>query len=365
MGRVVNVLSDEQRVEWLHRSKGATQGEHAEQREAIRRFPVSVYYPVGADVAPEQEVPYLNVFAPAVEQSLQTLLEMGAQEEHLRSLTCGIQDFAEMTRTNHPKPVVVYSPAMGVDRDLYQYNISQLVQAGYVVVTVGAAYETLFTVMPDGEFLRQGAALEGFDFGDFDALRKLVEVRRLDLLQVLDELAVWNEQDPLLKGQLDLNGIGLIGHSLGGAAVYALAEEDSRVKAVVLQDPSLHLPAYEREVQVPLLLQRQMNTSRDDLAKSGMQESVKEATLSGQRLLFDRAKGFRSLIKIKGANHMTFCDFPILFGNVEETAVLQEAISELTVAFLDEWLLGRNRAYQEFIAIDSRVAQIDADGNAV
>lgn len=63
-----------------------------------------------------------------------------------------------------------------------------------------------------------------------------------DLIYLLNLLPHFNETDNLLAGKLDIERIGLIGHSLGGAAVYrVLKNTDVCIKASVLLDPSLHL----------------------------------------------------------------------------------------------------------------------------
>lgn len=360
VGRLVKVMTDESRVEMLTRADGL-QRLKADERvqseaaapasEMARRFLVSVFYPVEEAFVPEREGKLLDLFAPAEEEALAVFQRMGADEQRVRGLSGPVYDGAPMERSEQARPVVVYSPAMGVDRDLYTATVTELVQAGYVVVTVGPTYETLFTVWPDGEVLRQGDAFEEFDFADLDALRALVEIRRRDLMLVLDQLAVWNAEDERLQGQLDVSRIGVIGHSLGGASVYAIAEEDSRVRAAVLQDPSLHLPAFERELEVPLLLLRQDLLTVEEMIAKGWQESVAHAYAAGERKLYERLRGYKSFVKIEKAEHMTFCDFPVMFGSGETDEALarmRALIAEATVSFLDEFVGGKEGVYWAF-----------------
>jgi len=58
-----------------------------------------------------------------------------------------------------------------------------------------------------------------------------------DLGAVLDELACWSTNNPVLAGRLDLANVGVIGGSWGGVTVAEFARIDDRCKAIIALDP--------------------------------------------------------------------------------------------------------------------------------
>lgn len=69
--------------------------------------------------------------------------------------------------------------------------------------------------------------------------KNLIDVRKNDILFALNQLEKLNNEDDVIKNKLNLQQIGIIGHSLGGAAVFKVTQCDSRIKATVLFDASM------------------------------------------------------------------------------------------------------------------------------
>ena len=67
--------------------------------------------------------------------------------------------------------------------------------------------------------------------------REFIE-RPLDIHYVLDELERLNQSDPNLKGTLDLERVGMIGHSLGGYTTLALAGAEININRLQQQCPN-------------------------------------------------------------------------------------------------------------------------------
>lgn len=59
-------------------------------------------------------------------------------------------------------------------------------------------------------------------------------------------------------GLFDMNKIGIIGHSIGGATALDLTMEDDRIKVAILLDASMHLyiENEEKNNTVPLVLRQ-------------------------------------------------------------------------------------------------------------
>lgn len=111
-----------------------------------------------------------------------------------------------------PRPVVVISHGLGSNTKAYIYLATHLASLGYVVV------------VPEhpGSSSQQ---LQGLVTGQLKDVSDPLEFvdRPLDVKFVLDYLQERSKTDPVLRGQLNLNQVGVIGQSFGGYTALALA----------------------------------------------------------------------------------------------------------------------------------------------
>ena len=73
--------------------------------------------------------------------------------------------------------------------------------------------------------------------------------RAEDIRFVLDETAKWNTNDPMFKGHLDLDQVGIFGFSFGGGTTSAACAQEPRIKAGLSLDGGFHFfryPAFDR-----------------------------------------------------------------------------------------------------------------------
>lgn len=328
--------------------------------EVNRKFMISIFYPVKKQWQEEQSLVYLDLFSPQEEEAEKIFMNMGVRDNHLRSLTTNCYNNAPIS-TDENNPVIIYSSGIGVDRDMYLYNINKLVLEGYIVITVGATYDTLFTAFPN-EMVYQSKIVQDTPPTDFSFLKKLVDIRIGDLTLVLDSLADWNQTDNLFGNKFDLNKIGVVGHSLGGATIFELAKCDERVKAGIILDGSLHLISDAEKVTTPFLSIRQENSSLQQMKQIWSNE-VAEAYGKGQKLLYDSLGGFKSFIKISGSDHMTFTDVPIIFNPEESVKLTHDAINNITLSFFEEFLKGEKSTFSELVnKANQKFCKIDSEG---
>ncbi|MGQ4269501.1 alpha/beta hydrolase family protein [Nocardiopsis changdeensis] len=142
-------------------------------------------------------------------------------------------------------PVLLFSPGMGMSRHQYTALGEDLASRGFVVAAMDHPYEALVVELPDGRLLR--TALPTNDTGN----RRLAGgVRLADARFVLDRLegfaagedAADDSGHPLPRGladALDMERVGMFGHSLGGVTTAETMLVDDRVDAGVNMDGSL------------------------------------------------------------------------------------------------------------------------------
>jgi predicted dienelactone hydrolase len=140
-----------------------------------------------------------------------------------------------------PSPVVIFSHGLGGNRDGAEYLLSHLADHGYVAVAVQHAGSDTPAVFPGGVVNQSGMRNAISASGAADRFR--------DIPFALDELAKMNAADARLKGRLDMNRIGMSGHSYGAITTMALSGQgfgpmgrmtfdDARIKASIAYSPS-------------------------------------------------------------------------------------------------------------------------------
>src|SRR6266446_1068094 len=111
-----------------------------------------------------------------------------------------------------------------------------LASHGYVVVGFDAPYRSFVAVFPDGRVIarapQNNADLLGGPQQELLA-NKLLQAWSADMGFALDQLERLNASDPSgrFQGRLDMQRVGVFGHSLGGATALQFCHDDSRCKA--------------------------------------------------------------------------------------------------------------------------------------
>jgi dienelactone hydrolase len=158
-------------------------------------------------------------------------------------------------------PVILFSHGWNGVRVQDTFLYEELASHGYVVAAIDHAYGAGVVVFPDGRVAENNP-----EAMPMDAAPEILEPRADtvvdqwagDMAFVLDTLAQWNLQDPnnRFTGRLDLEKIGIMGHSTGGGATVEFCGRDPRCQAGIGLDPYL-TPVSDKVldggVQQPLL----------------------------------------------------------------------------------------------------------------
>src|ERR671939_211156 len=134
-------------------------------------------------------------------------------------------------------PVLVFLPGWGSPREQYSSLCADLASRGYVVVALSHPYESAVSVLASGQVVGQSgnASLFGASMADMS------DIRAADSSFVLDQLMDLARIEPTspLAGHLDLQHVGMIGHSLGGATAVQVISTDARFGVGVNIDGTL------------------------------------------------------------------------------------------------------------------------------
>ena len=228
---------------------------------------------------------------------------------------------APVDRQHGGRPVVLYSPGLGGNRDSSTVLVEQLVSRGYVVVTIDHTHDASQVEFPDGR-----VEVPAMPPLTPEVAAKAVEVRVADTRFVLDQLATLNaggnpdaEHRPLpagLRGALKLSTVGMLGHSLGGATAAQAMFEDRRIDAGVNLDGVLFGPVVAAGLDRPFLL-------------VGAHEHGRDSDPTWAQF-WANLRGWRLNLQLTGSGHNSFTDLQVLLPQTADALNLPpDAVQQL------------------------------------
>jgi dienelactone hydrolase len=192
-------------------------------------------------------------------------------------------------------PVLVFSPALEVPRELYTGLCTQVASRGYVVMALSSTYESAVTTLANGEVVEGAFPSNPSE----QQLYELTKTRSADASFVLDQLAKLTTVAPhsVLVGHLDLEHVGMFGHSIGGASTVQALSEDPRFRVGINLNGSLWGSQPNERLGRPLLW-----------VESGERPGPKEK--DGREKLLGGLQAGGTLVAIDHSLHMSFSDEP-------------------------------------------------------
>ena len=261
--------------------------------------------------------------------------------------------------TKKPAPVILFSHGLGGSRDNNPYLGNHWARRGYVVVFVQHLGSDE-GVWKDERMANRMSAMKSA------ASAEAFMDRVKDVPAVIDALEKWNgEKGHELFGRMDLDHIGMSGHSFGAFTTQAMAGQsfisgkftylEKRIDAAVMMSPSVSKRGDADKafgsINMPCLL---MTGTKDD---SSIGDSSPE----------DRLKVFPALtaapawqVVFDGATHMDFGEREKA-PKKREPSRYHKAILALTTAFWDAHLKGDKAAKAWLNGAGAKSALVDKD----
>ncbi|WP_339917416.1 hypothetical protein [Yeosuana marina] len=257
-------------------------------------------------------------------------------------------------------PVLVFSHGYNSKANNYYALLSQIVSEGYVVFAVNHTYESTGTTFPDGsevyfnyeyaQKIESGTwknmepVIEAFKGNlSFEErhpivkkglktyfVRKMVERWAKDITDVIDNIDSWNTSG-FFKGKLDVENIGVFGHSRGGGAAGEAFLSDNRIKAGVNIDGVQWGRIVDTSFQNPFLfISADWPKEKEDLNS--------HAYINKSQSAFYEAR-------ILNTGHSSFMDIPFMihFKSLSQAGDIKpelgiEITSKLVTSFFDSYL---------------------------
>lgn len=285
-----------------------------------RRFMVSAFYPALA--AGERIARLSDLFGSVASSKLAkqtglTIEDIRQLQTFAESVSLQCRSDAAFSPRTEQCPVLIYYPGGHSHRLSNAVLCHRLAERGYVVLALDAPRDAPFVAFPDGQVVVQGMLPD-----ECYIWPRVADIRYL--LDVLPDLQL----SGLLKGKLDLQKIGMIGHSRGGYLSNIMAVEDERVSAAANMDGFLwgyydpgktglsrHSVQFQEKVKA---------TDKPLLRLCGEQENVEAAEALFKREANDWP-GSLTYYSLTGFQHGTFGSIPWLNGELKN---LKESIQQ-------------------------------------
>ena len=248
---------------------------------------------------------------------------------------------APIDRSATPFPLLFFSHGWGGFRAQNTYQVQELASHGYVVVGMEHPYGAVMSLFPDGSLIPiNHDALPYQQPGlNYDvAARQLGQQWAKDISFALDFMSRMNAQDTdgSFKATLDLQKVGVLGHSTGGGAIAQFCANDPRCKA-----------GFAEDIYMPPISEKTLEEGLKKPFATMFSQVWSEDVNSGNNQLFhqlaDRSSPRPISMHIVGTNHYDFTDLPALSplahtmglkGPIQGKRV-QKIINSYSLAFFD------------------------------
>jgi dienelactone hydrolase len=278
---------------------------------------------------------------------------------HLALVHTHAVESAAVSRKNAAYPVLIFCPSWNGGKAQNTFQAEELASNGFIIAGIDHPYGANVTVFPDGRVvhtklqtwldLSSDKALEQSTRTAEDQLR----IRSQDALFVLDALRRINDNDPvnLQKGKVDMDRVGVFGHSFGGAVAAQACWLDKRFRAGINMDGLMFGDVADAGVKQPFFF---MNDDSPAPTPAGLASSNPRGRRSATLIQRDIRRMEESLARyggyemsIRGAYHMNFSDSPLFCrwkrftgaGPIRPSRAMR-IINDYTVAFFQQHLNG-------------------------
>ncbi|HET6444444.1 MAG TPA: hypothetical protein VFI27_07665 [candidate division Zixibacteria bacterium] len=249
-----------------------------------------------------------------------------------------------------PFPLILFSHGLSGLRMQNTALFEELASNGYIVASVDHTFDSVITIMPDGRAILhhvQTVMPEGVS--TVLSGRQLLGVRVQDLATALAFLESMNlDPESFLHERIDLDKIGVMGHSTGGGTAIEFCAHSTQCQAVLVLDGWLE-PVLEETLGQSLSQPSMFLSTNEWLGSEN--KAIGEMFINGQ----DRDS---YQVTIDEMGHNNFTDIPLLTpigaqiglsGQINGARGVK-ILNEYSLAFFDRYLQNSDDPILEKIA---------------
>ena len=270
---------------------------------------------------------------------------------------------APISKSHKNYPVLIFSHGAFGMRMSNASTFRELASHGYIVASIDHTYQAFYTAFEDGkgipvniDFLNTaiGVSLDDIPAEEtFKVTHDWLDLRTADIELVIDSLKSGEigSSAKFLKDYMDLNNIGLFGHSLGGAASAQVARQRDDVKAAIVIDGTMigditGLNKDKKEIITDRSFDKPLMLMYGSLFQ---QEEAKATSYLPNISAFDNSINAAYSLCIKGSGHLNFTDLPRIspflakklgVGTIDSFKCI-EIVNNYTLDFFDKHIKGQ------------------------
>jgi len=300
-----------------------------------RRFMVQVWYPAEV-TASAKHAPWMSepkIYAPEIAKFLD--LPSFFLDHLALSVSPAYLDMP-LAKTNKPYPVILFSHGWNGFNAQNTGQAIELASHGYVVISTQHTYGAVITVFPDGTVAPNNpkALPENADDPNYEVVaRKLVNQWAGDLAFVLDQFQGFDEDagSPYFQ-KLDMERIGVYGHSTGGGAAIQFCGVDPRCKAVLGMDPFMRPVSAE-------VIENGISQPSFFMFSQGWADLVDSKNNKLFNQFYPNITNNLGVISINGTKHFDFSDLPLLSPVAPQLGLKGPLNGKRVTKIVDSYLL--------------------------
>jgi hypothetical protein len=211
-------------------------------------------------------------------------------------------------------PVVIMRAGGGALTTDFTTLAEDLASHGYIVVGFDAPYRSFVVVLPDNRVVFRPPTNDPENLQVDQAkllINRLLPMWTDDTKFVVSQLERLNSADPSGKftNRLDMQRLGMFGHSFGGATALQFCHDDPRCKAGIDIDGAPYGSVVQEGLKQPFMFIFS-DHSRE------MSDPASEQIHADIQSIYDRLPNGRPFITIRGANHFSFSDQMLLKSHI-------------------------------------------------
>ena len=277
-------------------------------KDEARRFMIQVWYPSEAS-ASDERAPWManaEIFA----TSIAGQIDMPPFFlDHLALVKIPAYKESAIAPSSTGYPIILFSHGWNGFNAQDTGQALQLASRGYVVIGVQHTYGAVITVFPNGDFGKNNpsALPDGAPTDEYEAAAHLLSDQWAgDLGYALDFMKSQNEDaSSPFHNVLNLNQVGVYGHSTGGGAAIQLCGKDPRCSALLGMDPFMRPVSYE-------IIDHGISQPSFYMFSQRWTDDVESRNNELFNRFYPNISNAFGVITIEGTAHYDFTDLPLL-----------------------------------------------------
>lgn len=305
-----------------------------QEKEENRDLRLQVWYP-SDDLG--EYAPWMMDGAKATE-ALASLYHLpGFVTSHLNEAYTNSSKDVPVSKLENKYPVIIISHGWASFRNAHLYQAERLASEGYIVVAIDHTFACLMTRLSDGRIakINQDHIHEDSVLEDG---KLLIEIFSRDIEAVVDFLPSLNSDHKILQHKMDLDHLGLLGHSTGGAGQILYAQ-NHQVDGIFSMDPwvePLEVDPLDMPIEVFRSQEWQGSGNDDQLSHLVSKVYQIEGTLHTDFTMFSKlAPFFKWIHKTSGDYSDVLENYMVKFFDRNLKNIIRDPILEERVQTLD------------------------------